>query len=44
MAFKKALKRTAILGGGAMAAAFGLSQLIEYRKRQVSLSCSVQVL
>ncbi|XP_075897651.1 glycerol-3-phosphate dehydrogenase, mitochondrial isoform X2 [Nelusetta ayraudi] len=38
MAFRKALKRTAILGGGAMAAAFGLSQLIEYRKRQARLS------
>lgn len=36
MAFRKALKRTAVIGGGAVAAAFGLSQLIEYRKKQVS--------
>lgn len=36
MAFRKALKRTAIVGGGAVAAAFGLSQLIEYKKTQVS--------
>lgn len=36
MAFRKALKRTAVIGGGAVAAVFGLSQLIEYRKKQVS--------
>lgn len=36
MAFRKALKRTAILGGGAVATVYGLSQLIEYRKKQVS--------
>lgn len=36
MAFRKALKRTAVIGGGAVATAFGLSQLIEYRKKQVS--------
>lgn len=35
MAFRKALKRTAIIGGGAVATVFGLSQLIEYRKKQV---------
>nr|XP_046238132.1 glycerol-3-phosphate dehydrogenase, mitochondrial isoform X3 [Scatophagus argus] len=34
MAFRKALKRTAIIGGGAVATVFGLSQLIEYRKKQ----------
>uniref|UniRef100_A0A671YHU7 Glycerol-3-phosphate dehydrogenase, mitochondrial n=1 Tax=Sparus aurata TaxID=8175 RepID=A0A671YHU7_SPAAU len=38
MAFRKALKRTAILGGGAVAAVFGLSQLIEYRKTQARLA------
>ncbi|KAM3584844.1 uncharacterized protein V6R79_000594 [Siganus canaliculatus] len=38
MAFRKALKRTAVIGGGAVAAAFGLSQLIEYRKTQARLS------
>lgn len=36
MAFRKVLKRTAILGGGAVATVYGLSQLIEYRKKQVS--------
>uniref|UniRef100_A0A665TZG7 Glycerol-3-phosphate dehydrogenase, mitochondrial n=1 Tax=Echeneis naucrates TaxID=173247 RepID=A0A665TZG7_ECHNA len=35
MAFRKALKRTAVIGGGAVATVFGLSQLIEYRKAQV---------
>ncbi|KAM9333923.1 glycerol-3-phosphate dehydrogenase, mitochondrial [Symphorus nematophorus] len=38
MAFRKALKRTAILGGGAVAAVFGLSQLVEYRKTQARLA------
>ncbi|XP_051284273.1 glycerol-3-phosphate dehydrogenase, mitochondrial isoform X2 [Dicentrarchus labrax] len=38
MAFRKALKRTAIVGGGAVAAVFGLSQLIEYRKTQAQLA------
>ncbi|XP_023146128.1 glycerol-3-phosphate dehydrogenase, mitochondrial isoform X1 [Amphiprion ocellaris] len=38
MAFRKALKRTAVVGGGAVAAAFGLSQLIEYRKTQHGLA------
>ncbi|XP_026157838.1 glycerol-3-phosphate dehydrogenase, mitochondrial isoform X2 [Mastacembelus armatus] len=38
MAFRKALKRTAIIGGGAVAAVYGLSQLIEYRKAQARLS------
>lgn len=37
MAFRKALKRTAIVGGGAVAAIFGLSQLVEYRKTQHGL-------
>ncbi|XP_028279982.1 glycerol-3-phosphate dehydrogenase, mitochondrial isoform X2 [Parambassis ranga] len=41
MALRKALKRTAIIGGvavGAVAAAFGFSQLIEYRKKQARLA------
>ncbi|KAK2857082.1 hypothetical protein Q5P01_005817 [Channa striata] len=38
MAFRKVLRRTAIVGGGAVAAAFGLSQLIEYRKAQARLA------
>ncbi|XP_042368871.1 glycerol-3-phosphate dehydrogenase, mitochondrial isoform X1 [Plectropomus leopardus] len=38
MAFRKALKRTAIIGGGAVAAVFGLSQLIEYKKTQHGLA------
>ncbi|TKS66450.1 Glycerol-3-phosphate dehydrogenase, mitochondrial [Collichthys lucidus] len=38
MAFRKALKRTAVIGGGAVAAAFGLSQLIEYRRTQARLA------
>ncbi|KAK9524146.1 hypothetical protein VZT92_018007 [Zoarces viviparus] len=38
MAFRKALKQTAVIGGGAVAAAFGLSQLIEYRKTQHGLT------
>nr|XP_057908668.1 glycerol-3-phosphate dehydrogenase, mitochondrial [Doryrhamphus excisus] len=38
MAFRKALKRTAIVGGGAVATVFGLSQLIEYRKKQARLA------
>lgn len=36
MAFRKVLKRTVILGGGAVATVYGLSQVIEYRKKQVS--------
>lgn len=36
MAFRKVLKRTALVGGGAVVTAFGLSQLIEYRTKQVS--------
>uniref|UniRef100_A0A3Q3DBD9 Uncharacterized protein n=1 Tax=Hippocampus comes TaxID=109280 RepID=A0A3Q3DBD9_HIPCM len=36
MAFRKAIKRTAIIGGGAVATVLGLSQFIEYRKKQVS--------
>ncbi|KAM6893746.1 glycerol-3-phosphate dehydrogenase, mitochondrial [Xenentodon cancila] len=38
MAFRKALRRTAIVGGGAAAAAFGLSQLLEYRRTQARLA------
>lgn len=38
MAFRRALKQTALVGGGAVAAAFGLSQLIEYRKTQRGLA------
>uniref|UniRef100_A0A7N6B7K0 Glycerol-3-phosphate dehydrogenase, mitochondrial n=1 Tax=Anabas testudineus TaxID=64144 RepID=A0A7N6B7K0_ANATE len=38
MAFRKALKRTAIIGGGAVATVFGVSQLIEYRKTQARLA------
>ncbi|XP_061788336.1 glycerol-3-phosphate dehydrogenase, mitochondrial isoform X2 [Nerophis lumbriciformis] len=38
MAFRKALKRTAIIGSGAVVTGFGLSQLIEYRKKQVRLT------
>ncbi|XP_054639026.1 glycerol-3-phosphate dehydrogenase, mitochondrial isoform X2 [Dunckerocampus dactyliophorus] len=38
MAFRKAVKRTAIVGGGAVATVFGLSQLIEYRKKQARLA------
>ncbi|XP_017296735.1 glycerol-3-phosphate dehydrogenase, mitochondrial isoform X2 [Kryptolebias marmoratus] len=38
MAFRKVLRRTAAVGGGAVAAAFGLSQLMEYRRRQARLA------
>ncbi|XP_022616157.1 glycerol-3-phosphate dehydrogenase, mitochondrial isoform X1 [Seriola dumerili] len=38
MAFRKALKKTAIIGGGAVATVFGLSHLIEYRKTQHGLA------
>ncbi|XP_028322882.1 glycerol-3-phosphate dehydrogenase, mitochondrial isoform X1 [Gouania willdenowi] len=38
MAFRKVLKRTALVGGGAVAAAFGLSQLLEYRRTQHELA------
>uniref|UniRef100_A0A3B4UEN6 Glycerol-3-phosphate dehydrogenase, mitochondrial n=1 Tax=Seriola dumerili TaxID=41447 RepID=A0A3B4UEN6_SERDU len=38
MAFRKALKKTAIIGGGAVATVFGLSHLIEYRKTQAQLA------
>ncbi|KAG7501891.1 glycerol-3-phosphate dehydrogenase, mitochondrial isoform X1 [Solea senegalensis] len=38
MAFRKALKRTVIIGGGAAATYFGLSQLIEYKKTQPGLA------
>lgn len=36
MAFRKALKWTLMVGGGGGATALGLSQLAEYRKKQVS--------
>uniref|UniRef100_A0A4W5QDQ1 Glycerol-3-phosphate dehydrogenase, mitochondrial n=1 Tax=Hucho hucho TaxID=62062 RepID=A0A4W5QDQ1_9TELE len=39
MAFRKALKGTAIIGTGAAAALLGLSQLSEYRKTQARLGC-----
>ncbi|XP_013888375.1 glycerol-3-phosphate dehydrogenase, mitochondrial isoform X3 [Austrofundulus limnaeus] len=38
MAFRKVLRRTAFVGGGAVAAAFGLSQLKEYRRAQARLA------
>lgn len=38
MAYRRALRRTALLGGGAVATAFGLSQLLEYRKKQSGLA------
>ncbi|TWW63782.1 glycerol-3-phosphate dehydrogenase, mitochondrial isoform X2 [Takifugu flavidus] len=38
MAFRKALKRTVMVGGGAIATVFGLSQVIEYRKKQARLA------
>ncbi|XP_077369292.1 glycerol-3-phosphate dehydrogenase, mitochondrial [Festucalex cinctus] len=38
MAFRKALKRTAIIGSGAVATVLGVSQLIEYRKKQARLA------
>lgn len=38
MAFRKALKRMVMVGGAGVATAFGLSQLVEYRKKQVSCS------
>uniref|UniRef100_A0A3P8W6I7 Uncharacterized protein n=1 Tax=Cynoglossus semilaevis TaxID=244447 RepID=A0A3P8W6I7_CYNSE len=36
MAFRKALKHTVLIGGGAAATFLGLSQLIEYKKTQVN--------
>lgn len=38
MAYRRALRRTALLGGGAVATVFGLSQLLEYRKKQARLA------
>ncbi|KAK7878368.1 hypothetical protein WMY93_034351, partial [Mugilogobius chulae] len=38
MAFRRALRRTALVGGGAVVTAFGLSQLLEYRKKQARLA------
>lgn len=39
MAFRRALKQAAVVGGVAVTTVFGLSQLTEYRRTQVSL-CS----
>lgn len=36
MAFRKAVRRTALIGGGVLTAAFSLSQLSQYRRKQVS--------
>lgn len=36
MAFRKAVKG-AVIGGGAIATAFGLSQFMKYRRNQVSV-------
>uniref|UniRef100_H3CZ45 Glycerol-3-phosphate dehydrogenase, mitochondrial n=1 Tax=Tetraodon nigroviridis TaxID=99883 RepID=H3CZ45_TETNG len=38
MAFWKALKRTVLVGGGGVATAFSLAQLMEYRKKQARLA------
>ncbi|XP_008323277.1 glycerol-3-phosphate dehydrogenase, mitochondrial isoform X2 [Cynoglossus semilaevis] len=38
MAFRKALKHTVLIGGGAAATFLGLSQLIEYKKTQARLA------
>uniref|UniRef100_A0A4W6DGS6 Glycerol-3-phosphate dehydrogenase, mitochondrial n=1 Tax=Lates calcarifer TaxID=8187 RepID=A0A4W6DGS6_LATCA len=38
MAFRRALKRTVVVGTGAVATVFGLSHLIEYRKTQARLA------
>ncbi|XP_015232880.1 PREDICTED: glycerol-3-phosphate dehydrogenase, mitochondrial-like [Cyprinodon variegatus] len=38
MAFRKALRRTAVVGGGVVAAGFGLSQFLEYRRTQPGLA------
>uniref|UniRef100_A0AAV2LAJ5 Glycerol-3-phosphate dehydrogenase, mitochondrial n=1 Tax=Knipowitschia caucasica TaxID=637954 RepID=A0AAV2LAJ5_KNICA len=38
MWLRRALRRTALVGGGAVVTAFGLSQLLEYRKRQARLA------
>ncbi|XP_074159515.1 glycerol-3-phosphate dehydrogenase, mitochondrial [Sminthopsis crassicaudata] len=41
MAFQKAIKGTALVGGGALATVLGLSQFAQYRRKQVNLA-SVQ--
>ncbi|XP_048873270.1 LOW QUALITY PROTEIN: glycerol-3-phosphate dehydrogenase, mitochondrial-like [Brienomyrus brachyistius] len=38
MAFRKAAKGTAVVGGGVLAALYGYSQLSEYRKKQARLA------
>lgn len=38
MAFQKAVKGTILMGGGALATVFGLSQFAHYRRKQVSLA------
>ncbi|XP_066543545.1 glycerol-3-phosphate dehydrogenase, mitochondrial [Amia ocellicauda] len=38
MAFRKAAKGTVLIGGGALAAIYGISQLSEYKKRKTRLS------
>ncbi|XP_048835705.1 glycerol-3-phosphate dehydrogenase, mitochondrial-like isoform X1 [Brienomyrus brachyistius] len=38
MAFRKAVRRTALIGGGVLAAAFSLSQLSQYRRKQGRLA------
>uniref|UniRef100_A0A3P9KTK8 Glycerol-3-phosphate dehydrogenase, mitochondrial n=1 Tax=Oryzias latipes TaxID=8090 RepID=A0A3P9KTK8_ORYLA len=43
MAFRKALRRTAIVGGGTVAAAFGVSQLMEYRRAQAHVSAEAEL-
>ncbi|XP_029461382.1 glycerol-3-phosphate dehydrogenase, mitochondrial isoform X3 [Rhinatrema bivittatum] len=37
MAFRRVVKGTVVFGGGALTTVFGLSQLAEYRKKQVSV-------
>lgn len=38
MAFQKAVKGTALIGGGAIATVFGLSQFSQYRNKHVSIN------
>ncbi|KAK7877719.1 hypothetical protein WMY93_031579 [Mugilogobius chulae] len=40
MAFRRALRRTALVGGGAVVTVFGFSQLLEYRKKQTCYACA----
>ncbi|XP_030064609.1 glycerol-3-phosphate dehydrogenase, mitochondrial isoform X2 [Microcaecilia unicolor] len=39
MAFRRVVKGTVLLGGGALTAVFGIAQLADYRKKQVTLGC-----